>query len=62
MPDHEGFRFIVRLVTDRCPDQLKLPIALWTRDAVGELIQKRRGLSLSVWTIGRYLKKWGFTP
>lgn len=52
----------VRLITDRCPDQLKLPFALWTREAVGELIQKRWGLSLSVWTIGRYLKKWGFTP
>ncbi len=24
----------VRLITDRCPDQLKLPFALWTREAV----------------------------
>jgi transposase len=53
---------IVRIITDRCPDQVKLPFALWTREAVAELIEKRWGLRLSVWTIGRYLKKWGFTP
>ena len=53
---------LVRLITDRCPDQLKLPFALWTRDAVRELMEKRYGLSVSVWTVGRYLKRWGFTP
>lgn len=52
----------VRIITDRCPDQLKLPFALWTREAVAELIESRWGFRLSVWTIGRYLKKWGFTP
>jgi len=53
---------LVRLVRERCPDQLKLPFALWTRDAVRQLIQKRFGVSISVWTVGRYLKRWGFTP
>lgn len=53
---------IVRLIQDRCPDQLKLPFALWTRQAVAELISRRLGIALSVWTIGRYLKHWGFTP
>jgi transposase len=52
----------VRIVADRCPDQLKLPFALWTREAVAQLIERRWGLRLSVWTVGRYLKKWGFTP
>lgn len=52
----------VRMITDRCPDQLKLPFALWTREAVGQLIQQRWGKRLSVWTIGRYLRNWGFTP
>lgn len=52
----------VRIITDRCPDQLKLSFSLWTRAAVQELIEHRWGLKLSVWTIGRYLKKWGFTP
>lgn len=53
---------VVRLITDRCPDQLKLSFALWTRDAVRELISDRFGVPLSLSTIGRYLKKWGFTP
>lgn len=53
---------IVRIITDRCPDQIKLPFALWTRDAVAALIERRYGLKLSVWTVGRYLRRWGFTP
>jgi len=53
---------IVNLITDRCPDQLKLPFVLWTREAVAMLIQERFGLDLSVWTVGRYLKRWGLTP
>ena len=53
---------IVRTITDRCPDQLKLPFALWTREAVQELIQKCFGVEVSVRTAGRYLARWGFTP
>lgn len=53
---------IVRLITDRCPDQLKLPFVLWTREAVRDLITQRYGVRLSVWTVGRYLRRWGFTP
>ena len=52
----------VRLITDRCPDQLKLPFALWTREAVRDLIAMRYNIYVSVWTVGRYLKRWGFTP
>ena len=52
----------VKLITDRCPDQLKLPFALWTRQAVCELLAKRFGLHVSVWTAGRYLAGWGLTP
>jgi hypothetical protein len=52
----------VRLIMDRCPDQLKLPFALWTREAVRELIVRRTGVDLSVWTVGRLLRGWGFTP
>jgi len=52
----------VRAITDRHPDQLKLPFYLWTREAVARLIEDRFGLILSVWTVGRYLKDWGFTP
>ncbi len=53
---------ICRAVEDRCPDQLKLPFYLWTREAVGQLIRRRFGVTLSVWTVGRLLSRWGFTP
>lgn len=47
---------------NRYPEQLKLPFCLWTRDAVSRFIEKRYGINLSKWTVGRYLKRWGFTP
>ncbi|MDE2058721.1 MAG: IS630 family transposase [candidate division NC10 bacterium] len=53
---------IVRSITDRTPDQLKLPCSLWTREAVGRLITDRFDIQLSVWTVGRYLAQWGCTP
>ena len=55
-------RPIIQAITDRCPDQLKLPFALWTREAVCQLIRRRYGLRLSVSTMGRLLRRWGFTP
>lgn len=53
---------IVRTITDRTPEQLKLPFVLWTRDAVGKLIEERFGVRVSLMTVGRWLKRWGFTP
>ncbi|RLD44042.1 MAG: IS630 family transposase [Bacteroidetes bacterium] len=53
---------IVKAIKDRHPNQLTLPFYLWTRDAVCQLIENRFGIQLSVWTIGRYLKRWGFSP
>jgi len=52
----------VRSIEDHCPDQIKLPYVLWTREAVCDLIEKRFGIKRSVWTIGRWLAGWGFTP
>jgi transposase len=53
---------IRRLIRDRCPDQLKLAFALWTREAVQALIVCRYGIKLSLASVGRYLRRWGFTP
>lgn len=53
---------ISKAIIDRCPDQMKLPFCLWTRDAVCSLIERRFGITLSRWTVGRYLSRWGFTP
>jgi transposase len=59
-PEQE--KTIRAMICDRTPDQLKLPYALWTRSAVGDVIQQQFGIKLPVRTIGHYLKRWGFTP
>jgi transposase len=51
-----------RLISDRMPDQLKLPFALWTRRAVRQLIMERHGVELAERTMTEYMKRWGFTP
>jgi transposase len=53
---------IAKIVVDHYPDQLKLPFYLWTREAVAQLIEQKFGIRLSIWTVGRYLERWGFTP
>ena len=52
----------IRWIVGKCPDQLLLPFALWNREAVQMLLLRKFGLSVSVWTVGRYLKEWGLTP
>ncbi|WP_347485309.1 IS630 family transposase [Vandammella animalimorsus] len=53
---------IQRLIVDRTPDQLKMDFALWTRQAVQQLIEERCGVRLTVQCVGVYLRRWGFTP
>jgi transposase len=53
---------ITDLVSDHTPDELGLPFSLWTREAVGQLIERECGVSRSVWTVGRYLRRWGLSP
>lgn len=53
---------VFKLVMDKQPDQLKLPFALWTREAVQRLIKRLFKVELSLSSVGRYLRRWGFTP
>jgi len=54
---------IKRLIRETCPDQVGLPFALWTREAVGLLIEHETGVHLSSrTTISDYLHDWHFTP
>jgi transposase len=57
-------RGVVRAIRGGCPDRpgLRLPFPLWTREAVAALIRRRTGRAVSVWTAGRYLRRWGMTP
>ncbi|WP_459942059.1 IS630 family transposase [Deferrisoma palaeochoriense] len=59
-PEQE--RELKRTITDKTPDQLKMPWALWTRRSIQEFIRRRWGITMPVRTIGDYLKRWGFTP
>lgn len=49
-------------IEDKHPEQLKLSFALWTREAVCQLIVEETGKRLDLRQVGRYLKRWGFTP
>ncbi len=53
---------IRHLVVDRLPDQLKMPFALWTREAVAMLVHRETGIRMPVRTVGDYLRRWGMTP
>jgi transposase len=59
-PEQEAH--ICKLIADQRPEQLKMDFALWTRAAVGELIEREFQIALSVRGVGKYLKRWGFTP
>jgi len=60
--EKEQEKEIQKTICNKCPDQLKLPFALWTRIAVQQLIQELWGAKVPVRTIGDYLKRWNFTP
>lgn len=53
---------IRKLICDKTPDQFKLTFALWTRQAIKELIKLRFGIKIAIRTVGTYLKRWEFTP
>jgi len=53
---------VSRMIVDKTPEQLKMPFALWTRQAVKELIERTYGVKMPIRSVGNYLRRWGFTP
>jgi transposase len=53
---------VQRLIQEKRPEQLKMDFALWTRAAVMLLIEHECGVKMGVRGVGKYLKRWGFTP
>jgi transposase len=53
---------IQRMIIDKRPEQLKMDFYLWSRAAVGQLIEQEFGIKLQTRSVGKYLTRWGFTP
>lgn len=52
---------IIRLLIAKNPKQLQFKFALWTREAVRQLIKREIEIEMPISTVGHYLKKWQFT-
>src|SRR4051794_41064822 len=48
--------------SSQTPQKLGIASALWTRQAVRELIHQQVGIRLPIRTVGEYLRRWGLTP
>ncbi|EPR36314.1 putative transposase [Desulfovibrio sp. X2] len=53
--------WVMNMLDNRLPDDLKLPYSLWTSEAVSRLIEQKFGLRFSLWTIRRMLRRWGLS-
>jgi transposase len=53
---------IRQAIETKSPQELTIPSALWTRQAVRELIRQQVGIRLPIRTVGEYLRRWGYTP
>ena len=45
---------IQKILVDKCPDQLKMIFALWTREAVQQLIKFEFKITMPIRTVGEY--------
>ena len=52
---------IIRMLIDKNPQQLQFKFALWTREAVKQLIFRELEIAMPISTVGDYLAKWQFT-
>ena len=52
---------IKKIIIDRCPEQLKLPGCMWTRENIRDLIEQKYKIDMPLSTLGYYLERWGFS-
>jgi transposase len=53
---------VQQAIETKSPQGLDIPSALWTRQAVQELIAQHVGTRMPIRTVGEYLRRWGYTP
>jgi transposase len=53
---------IQQSIVEYYPEHFGIASALWTRQAVAELIKKEFAVAMPIRTVGEYLNRWGFTP
>jgi transposase len=53
--------WLYRTIRDKDPLQLKFPFALWTRSMIATALEKKFGIKLSRWSVGRLLQQLGFS-
>lgn len=58
----EQAQAIQQIICEKRPEQLRMRFALWSRQAVKQLIKSQFDIDLPIRTMGEYLKRWGFTP
>jgi transposase len=51
-----------KVISNKTPDQFKLPFALWTRRAAQQLILHLFEIQMPIRTVGEYLSRLGFNP
>jgi transposase len=49
------------LIDHHAPEELGIASPLWNRRAVRDLIRQQCGVDLAVRTVGKYLRRWGYT-
>ena len=60
--DGEQEKCIQQTIETKIPPEVEILAALWTRQAVRELIKQQFGIRLPIRTVGEYLGRWGYTP
>jgi transposase len=60
--DHKQMKKLARIIRTKNPLQLKFEFALWTLKTIRELIRRDFNVRLSEVSVGRMMKRLGFTP
>lgn len=61
LSDEQAAR-VQQVIDTKSPEDVGIAAPLWNRRAIRQLIQNECGVILAVRTVGKYLRRWGYTP